>query len=99
MKRHAKPDANHSAIVQWYRDLGCSVADTHAAGLGVPDLFVGCVGLCDPVEVKTEEGRLLLSQETFIKTWRGTPVRIVRTQTDVIDHVTEIRQRARRRVA
>lgn len=95
MKRHVKPDANHSAIAGWYRDLGCSVADTHAAGLGVPDLFVGCVGLCDPVEVKTEEGKLLPSQETFIATWRGSRVRVVRTQTDVIEHVTEMRRRGR----
>ena len=99
MKRHAKRDANHCKVAGWYRDLGCSVADTHAAGIGVPDLFVGCVGLCHPVEVKTEEGRLLPSQETFIKTWRGTPVRVVRTQQDVIDHVQEMRRLARRAAA
>jgi len=94
-QRYPKPDANHAAVAQWYRDLGCSVADTSGAGLGVPDLFVGCVGLCDPVEVKTEEGRLLLSQETFIAKWRGSPVRLVRTQTDVIEHVTDMRKRGR----
>ena len=94
--RRPKRDGNHSAVVQWYRDLGCSVAETHAAGLGVPDLFVGCVGLCDPVEIKTEEGRLLLSQENFISQWRGTIVKIVRSQTDVIDHVIEMRNRNRK---
>lgn len=88
-------DANHEQVADWYRALGCTVADTHKAGLGVPDLFIGCVGITDPVEVKTEDGRLLPSQETFISLWRGSPVAVVRTQTDVIEHVTQMRRRAR----
>lgn len=89
----AKRDANHCQVLAWYEELGCSVADTHAAGLGVPDAFVGCVGQCHPVEIKTDEGRLLPSQETFIAKWRGSPVRVVRTQQDVIDHVQDMRKR------
>lgn len=90
-----KPDANHFQVIQWYRDLGCSVADTKNAGLGVPDIFVGCVSQCDPVEIKTEDGKLLPSQELFIRSWRGSPVVVVRTQADVIEHVTAMRKRAR----
>lgn len=89
-----KHDANHAQVVQWYRDLGCSVADCAAAGLGVPDLFIGAAGVCDPVEIKTDDGKLRPSQELFISMWRGSAVRVVRTQGDVIEHVTELRRRS-----
>jgi hypothetical protein len=94
-----KRDANHQEIIDCYRALGCTVADTHRAGRGCPDIFVGVVGISDPVEIKTEDGRLLPSQQTFIDTWRGSPVRVVRTQADVIEHVTEIRRRSREIIA
>lgn len=90
-----KADANHYEVIAWYRDLGCTVADTKNAGLGVPDLFVGCVGLCEAVEVKTEEGRLLSSQENFMAAWRGGRIAVVKTQDDVINHVQAMRKRAR----
>lgn len=98
-QRYGKRDANHGDVVGWYRDLGCAVAETHDAGLGVPDLFVGAAGITDPVEVKTEEGGLEKSQETFIASWRGSRVAIVRTQADVIAHVHDMRRRARRSAA
>jgi hypothetical protein len=94
-QRYGKPDSNHDDVKGWYLDLGCTVADTKDAGLGVPDLFVGCVGLTDPVEIKSEDGTLRPLQKTFIAAWRGSPVAIVRTQQDVIDHVTRMRKRAR----
>jgi len=95
-QRYGKRDANHGDVVGWYRELGCAVAETHDAGLGVPDLFVGCAGITDPVEVKTEEGTLEPSQKTFIATWRGSRVAIVRIHADVIAHVHDMRRRARR---
>lgn len=95
-QRYAHLDANHGEVKGWYADLGCSVADTADAGLGVPDLFVGCAGICDPVEVKGEDGKLSKRQETFIAAWRGPPVRVVRTREEVIEHVMHMRSRARR---
>jgi hypothetical protein len=94
-QRYGKPDANHLQVKRWYLELGCTVADTKDAGLGVPDLFVACVGVCDPVEVKSDEGTLRPSQQLFIQSWRGPAVAIVRTQEDVSDHVTRMRQRSR----
>lgn len=94
-QRYGKADANHADVKGWYRELGCTVADTKDAGLGVPDLFCGCAGITDPVEVKTEDGKLLPSQQTFILAWRGSTTRIVRTQDDVIAHVHDMRRRAR----
>jgi hypothetical protein len=94
-QRYGKTDANHSQVKEWYRSLGCSVADTKDAAMGVPDLFVGAVGLTDPVEVKVEGGSLTPQQETFIAGWRGSKVWIVTTQEDVIKHVTDMRRRLR----
>lgn len=98
-QRYGKRDGNHSAVVGWYRQLGCSVAETHDAGLGVPDLFVGCTGITDPVEVKTADGKLLPSQQTFVLSWRGSSTRIVRTQDEVIAHVQDMRRRVRHAAA
>jgi len=91
----AKKDANHNEVAGWYRALGCTFAETHTAGLGVPDGFAGCGGITDPVEIKTSEGRLLASQTQFIATWRGSKVWVVRTLDDVIAHVKDMRKRAR----
>jgi hypothetical protein len=94
-QRYGKLDANHTDVVKWYRELGCSVAQTQDAGLGVPDLFVGCVGITDPVEIKTEDGKLKPSQQNFVLSWRGSTTRIVRTQAEVVAHVTDMRRRVR----
>jgi hypothetical protein len=94
-RKYGKPDANHSQVKQWYRSLGCSIADTKDQGMGVPDLFVGAVGITDPVEVKVVGGKLTAEQETFIAGWRGSKVWIVVTQDDVVQHVTNMRQRLR----
>jgi hypothetical protein len=93
--KHGRRDGNHQAVVRWYRDLGCYVADTADLGLGLPDLFVGAAGVTDAVEVKSEDGKLTPLQQTFVQAWRGSAVAIVRTQNDVINHVTNMRRRAR----
>jgi hypothetical protein len=88
-----RPDANHGDVVSSYEQLFCSVVDLHAVGFGCPDLMIGCSGLTELAEVKTEEGDLLPSQITFQKSWRGSKVVIIRTQEDVIAHVTRMRQK------
>lgn len=84
-------DANHHVIVAAYEKLFCSVIDTSMVGFGFPDLVIGCAGITELVEVKTEEGGLESSQERFVRDWRGSKVRIVRSESDVADHVTTIR--------
>lgn len=88
-----RPDANHAEIVKCYKDLYCSVFETHHVGFGFPDLIVGIGGITDLVEIKNEDGKLRASQELFIKTWRGSKVQLVRTEQDVIDHVRRVRSR------
>ena len=87
------PDANHAAIVKAYKDCYCSVFETHHVGFGFPDLIIGVGGVTCLVEIKGEDGHLRASQETFISTWRGGKVEVVRTRQDVIDHVTRVRSR------
>lgn len=94
--RYGNPDSNHHDVIGWYRELGCFVCDTKDVGFGFPDLVVGAAGVTDVVEIKSGEGRLRSSQELFISAWRGSAVRIVRTQGDVLEHVTDMRRRARR---
>jgi hypothetical protein len=94
--KHGRRDGNHQTIVALYRALGCSWADTADLGLGLPDGFVGCAGITDPVECKSENGKLEPMQETFMATWRGSRPWIVRGDADVIEHVSDMRRRARR---
>lgn len=91
-------DANHGELAQVYRSLGCSIVDTHELGFGFPDAVIGCVGVTELVEFKTADGVPTAAQVTFNRDWRGSRVRVVRCQADVVDHVQSIRQRFSGRV-
>ena len=91
-----RPDANHSEVRGWYEELYCSVVDLHSVGGGCPDLLIGLAGRSELVEVKTEHGHLEPSQVTFCRDWRGSKVVVVRTHADVINHVTNVRERVSR---
>ena len=79
LRRAAKRDTNHPAVVKALRDAGCGVVDLAAVGCGVPDLLV-----CAPtwpheyalVEVKDASKppsarKLTPDQERFHATWKG----------------------------
>lgn len=77
IRRAAKKDANHGAIVDALRGVGCGVVDLAAVGCGVPDLLV-----CAPtwphtaclIEVKNLKGRgnkLTEDQVRFHAEWKG----------------------------
>ena len=91
----SQKDSNHGELTQAYEQQGCSVADTSAMGEGFPDAVVGAAGVTDLVEFKTPDGELKPSQETFMRTWRGSIVWVVRTVQDVDYHVASMRKRAR----
>ena len=88
MRRAAKVDSNQDAVVDAYRDLGCTVTSLAGLGRGVPDLLVGYRGKLSLVEVKTPKGKLRPMQEEFRKLW---PVRVVRSVEEVIQHVEAMR--------
>jgi len=90
-----KRDANHAELARVYESLGCSVVDTYMVGGGFGDMVIGCVGVTEIAEAKTDEGDLSAAQVSFAMRWRGSKIRVVRTQEDVIAHVKEIRKRIR----
>jgi hypothetical protein len=88
-------DANHGEIAEAFINVGCTVADTSAAGFGFPDIVVGLIGQTHLVEVKDADGRLSASQERFLRDWRGGPIMVVQTVDEAIAHVQRIRRSAR----
>lgn len=72
----AKVDENQSEIVAGLRAIGASVAPTHAAGEGFPDLVVGYRGANYLLEVKDEnkppsKRKLTEAQVEFHSGWLG----------------------------
>lgn len=96
-------DANHGDVTQWYEDLFCLVHDTHTMGGGFPDLMVRISTRAGQVlalvEVKTTDGTLRPSQETFIRLWGTGCVEVVQTRDDVFAHVERVRSRFGRAAA
>ena len=81
MRRAAKVDANHEAIVAALRAQGWKVCSLAALGGGVPDLLAHHEYRgWRLIEVKAGKGKLTALQENF---WlKGWPVTIVRSVDD-----------------
>ena len=75
-------DKNQKEIVRLFRARGCSVAHTHNAGSGFPDLVIGCNGFTVLVEVKSEKGKLNERQEDFFNKFTGA-IEVVHNEADV----------------
>lgn len=76
LRRAARTDANHTAIVQALRAAGCSVLSLAAVGKGAPDLLVGRGSKNTLLEVKdgnksASRKRLTELEAEFAATWRG----------------------------
>lgn len=77
MRRAAKVDVSHVAIVETLRVAGCSVLSLAAVGDGVPDLLVWCPRIkrtllmeVKPPTVPSHRG-LRASQIQWAAAWRG----------------------------
>jgi hypothetical protein len=96
-------DANHADVARWYEELYCLVRDTHALGGGFPDMLVRISTRAGQVlalvEVKTADGMLRPSQETFVRLWGTGCVEVVQTRDDVFTHVERVRSRFGRSAA
>lgn len=86
MRRAARTDGNHSAIVKALRAAGCGVVDLSGVGNGVPDLLVEApvspwamtlLEVKDPSQPPNKQ-KLTPAQVTFHAGWRG-PLHVVRT--------------------
>ncbi len=76
MRRSAKIDGNHRAIVAHLEAIGCSVQTLAAVGRGVPDLLVGRRAVNVLIEVKDGEQapsrrQLTADQREWHRRWRG----------------------------
>ena len=85
MRRGAKVDGNHKAIVDAFRACGCSVVSLAAHGKGVPDLLVARGAWMRLVEVKMPKGTLTDDQKAFMAAWRGPEIVVVKSVAEVID--------------
>lgn len=88
MRKRARKDANHDAMVRELRQCGCSVLETHQLGGEAPDLVVGLHGVTALVEVKplgpvTHKARVA-RQTATLDAWRGGPAFIARTAEQVL---------------
>jgi hypothetical protein len=79
MRRAARVDTNHAAIVAALRAAGASIVSLASLGHGVPDLLVCGAGWCRLIEIKTPTGKLTSDQVAFAAHWQGPPVVIVRS--------------------
>lgn len=82
-RRAAKRDGNEHLIVKTLRGVGASVH--FVSGRGLPDLLIGFGGRTFLGETKMRKGKLTKDQETFITSWRGEPVYILRSPEDALE--------------
>lgn len=92
MRRAAKVDGNHAAIVATLRAAGCTVQSLAAVGEGVPDLLVGRAGKTYLLEVKdlrqpASKRRLTGPQIRWHRRWRGRPAWVVLTPERALEAV------------
>ena len=76
MRRAARVDANHAAIVAALHKIGASVLDLSSVGQGAPDLICGYQGRNWLIECKDgakvpSARKLTQAQIKFKATWRG----------------------------
>jgi hypothetical protein len=91
VRRAARVDANHSAILATLRALGAHVVDTSHVGGGFPDALVLHRGKCLPVEIKDgakppSARKLTPAQAVFHAEWEraGCPVTVLTSEADAV---------------
>lgn len=86
-KKRARRDANESELVKTIRQCGGQWLPLNVTD--GPDGVIGFQGRTELAEVKTAKGKLKPGQSEFHKTWRGGPIRVLRTVDDVIQLLGE----------
>lgn len=100
MRRRAKVDSNHKAIVTALRKAGCSVQSLAEVGDGCPDILVGVASRHEwhaprrmfLAEIKDgskspSERRLTPDQEQWHREWKGPPVLIIESIEQALEAV------------
>lgn len=88
MRKAARTDGNHKEVVELFRELGCSVRQTHQLPDGGGDIIVGLHGFNVLVEIKDGDlapsaRKLTPKEKEFSDSWQG-HYRIVESEDDVI---------------
>lgn len=94
MRRAARLDANHEAVVSALRATGCTVQSLAAVGSGCPDILVGRGGAVLLMEIKDgakapSDRRLTPDQVRWHADWRGPPVVVVMSVDDALRAMAE----------
>lgn len=81
MRKFARLDANHKAVVTALRKIGASVQSLASVGDGCPDLLVGYHGVNVLLEVKNEtkppsSRRLTEDEADWHERWEGSVVTV-----------------------
>lgn len=89
-------DGNHASIMRAFRACGATVSAIESAEAGVPDLVVGIYGLTELVEVKDgskakSAQQLSDAQVKWHTSWKGRPVRVVRSVDEAVELVSRMR--------
>jgi len=76
VRRAARTDATHAAIVDAFERMGCTVLDLSRVGNGCPDLLVAAAGRMVLIEVKdggktASRRKLTPAQVRFTASWPG----------------------------
>ena len=77
-------DDNHAEIVQALRAHGASCFSLARLGRGAPDVCIGFRGVTQIAEIKNKTGKLNDRQREWHRSWRGSPVVILRSTDDVV---------------
>ncbi len=85
-------DSTHAEIRDELRALGASVRDTGDVGQNFPDLVVGLCGATFLVEAKAAKGKLSDGQSEFARTWRGSPVVVLRSRVEAREWLIRTRR-------
>lgn len=88
MRRAAKVDSNHAAIVKTLRKIGCKVTDLSRVGEGVPDILVWYRGRFLLLEIKVPGGKLNDRQAKWHSEYEGCLVFVVKDEEEAIAAVT-----------
>ncbi len=91
-------DSTHAEIRDELRALGASVRDTGDVGQSFPDLVVGLCGATFLVEAKAAKGKLSDGQSEFARTWRGSPVVVLRSRVEAREWLIRTRHELAGRV-
>ena len=93
MRRAARTDGNHAAIVAALRKIGATAFSLAAVGNGCPDMVVGYRGVNLLLEVKDgarppSERSLTAAQKEFFAAWAGQAA-VVISASDAVTFVVE----------